>query len=264
MRRKLVVGNWKMNMTLAQASACVEGFLKLVDAEHGVDVGVAPGYLALNRIAQTLNNTHVKVGGQDVFWMPSGAFTGLVSVGMLKDAGATFCIIGHSERRGRFGKLEVGPETLGYFPDTDHTINLKLRALLYEGMVPILCVGETLAERDAGATETMIEKQLAGALDGFEAAELTELVVAYEPVWAIGTGNVCDTHEANRVCGLIRGYLEAKGSKEIADSTRILYGGSVKASNAKELFSQTHIDGGLVGGASLDAAEFSQIVQAAH
>jgi triosephosphate isomerase len=263
MRRKLVVGNWKMNFTLAQGKAWAADFIRQASTGSGAEVGVAPTFLALHAVSQALEGTVVMVGGQDAFWLESGAYTGLVSSTMLQDAGATFCILGHSERRGRFGKVEVPDETLPYFSDSDATLNLKLGAVLKSGLIPIMCCGETQAERDSGMTDSVIERQLRGALHGFSADDLKPLVLAYEPVWAIGTGNVCDSTEASRISGFIRNHIKDTISPELAASTRVLYGGSVKSSNAAELFGMPDIDGGLVGGASLDPVDFAKIVQAA-
>lgn len=263
MRTKLVVGNWKMNLTTAEAIATVEAFVRLVDAKMSVDVGIAPTYLSLAKVRESLKATHIQLGAQDVFWKDSGAFTGRVSARMLSDVGVTFCLVGHSETRGKFGKLEVPESTVGYFAETDETINLKMRALLLHGLTPILCVGETLAEREAGHTDSVIEGQIKGALQGLDAIELHRLVVAYEPVWAIGTGKTCDADEASRVCGVVRTTLRTTLDGSTADMIRVLYGGSVKAANAHELFSKPDIDGGLVGGASLDPEEFSRIVLSA-
>ncbi len=263
MRTKLVVGNWKMNMTVAEATAAVEAFIKGVSANSDVDVAVCPPYTALSRVRELLKNSHVQLGAQDVFWKESGAFTGHISAPMLWDLGCTYCIIGHSETRGRFGKLEIPEDTVPFFAETDHTVNLKLRALLYHSITPILCVGETQAEREAGQVENVLRSQLAGALVGMDASELYFLAIAYEPVWAIGTGNTCAADEANRVCGLIRTILTDLLDDDVAQQIQILYGGSVKPENARELFSQPNIDGGLVGGASLDPAGFSRIVMSA-
>src|SRR5579871_3796912 len=155
-RTRLVAGNWKMNMTSAEASAAVQSFLKHVDAKADVDVVICPSYLSIPRVREMLRLTHIKVGAQDVFWKESGAFTGQVSAAMLADAGATFCIVGHSEMRGRFGKVEVSAESMPFFAESDHTVNLKIRALLFQSITPILCVGETEAEREAGKTEEVI------------------------------------------------------------------------------------------------------------
>ena len=250
-------------MTNAESTAAVETFLKHVSARSNVDVVICPPYMSISRVRELVKNTHVKVGAQDVFWKDHGAFTGKVSPPMLTECGVSFCIVGHSEMRGRFGKLEVAESTIPYFAETDHTINLKLRALLFHSINPILCVGETSAERDAGETEKVIEKQLAGALEAIDPAELYFFSIAYEPVWAIGTGDTCDAEEANRVCGLIRQTLCELLDPDVAEEIRILYGGSVKPANATELFQQANIDGGLVGGASLDPMEFSRIVMSA-
>lgn len=263
MRTKLVAGNWKMNNTTAQAAALVKSFSERVVSRNDVDIVVCPAFVSLCRVKELLKDSYIHIGAQDCFWEESGAFTGKVSVPMLVDAGVSHCIVGHSETRGKFGKLETPESTIPYFHETDETVNLKLKSLLFHALVPILCVGETASERDAGKTDEIIQSQLSKALAGFDSAELYFLVIAYEPVWAIGTGQTCDSAEANRVCGMIRSFLAQKFDKEVADEIRILYGGSVKASNAKELFSQPEIDGGLVGGASLDAEEFSKIVIAA-
>lgn len=262
MRRKIVVGNWKMNMTRPEAAAAVEGLVRLIDFDTA-DVGICPPYLSIDSVHHLLRASKIRVGAQDVFWKESGAFTGNVSPGMLADAGCTVCIVGHSETRGRFGKLEVEESTLGYFAETDETVNLKIKALLYHSIVPILCVGETLAEREAGETDSVIASQLRGALNGIDGSEFRDGIVAYEPVWAIGTGKTCDTAEAERVCAMIRAELANILDEDAAQAIRIQYGGSVKASNARELFSQPNIDGGLVGGASLNFHEFAEIVHAA-
>jgi len=251
-----------MHFTAVEAAATVECFVNAVEFRENVDVVVCPSYLSIPKVKELTKNTQIKVGAQDVFWMPKGAFTGKVSAGQLAAVGCDYCIVGHSETRGRFGKLEIPEETVMHFAETDHTINLKIGALLELGIRPILCVGESNAEREARMTDAIITVQLEKALAGFEADELEDLVVAYEPVWAIGTGNVCGTEEAERVCAMIRTVLGEIIGGETAEKLRVLYGGSVKASNAHELFKQPNIDGGLVGGASLDPKEFAQIVAA--
>lgn len=263
MRTRLVVGNWKMNNTLKEAVANVDSFIQTAEAKPDVDIAICPSYVAMCRVRELLKNSHVKLGAQDVFWEERGAFTGKVSPGMLYDAGCAYCIVGHSETRGRFGRMETDPAALAYFCETDETVNRKIRALLYWSISPILCVGETEEERSAGRTETVIQTQIEGALEGLDATELYGLVVAYEPVWAIGTGQTCDPAEAERVCGFIRSLLTTRVGEVESDTIRVLYGGSVKASNARELFRQTNIDGGLVGGASLDPDEFRKIVASA-
>jgi triosephosphate isomerase len=264
MRKKLVVGNWKMNLTTAEARACVEAFVEHVDWDVAVDVGICPPFLSIPTVRPLLEKTHVWLGAQDVFWIEKGAFTGCVSASMLSDAGVRLCIVGHSETRGRFGKLEVPETTLAYFGETDQTVNLKIRALLQRGIMPILCVGENLEEREAGLTDSTIQAQVKAGLVGIDSAEFREGVVAYEPVWAIGTGKTCEAVEANRVCGMIRDTLAEVFDRDTAMSIRVLYGGSVKGANAHELFHQPQIDGGLVGGSSLIPDEFSRIVHAAN
>lgn len=256
MRKKIVIGNWKMNKTRAEALETVKLFHASLGDLDSVEYGFCPPFLY---ISDLVREGTVGIGAQDVFWKESGAFTGFTSPKMLKDVGATYAIIGHSERRGRFGKLEVPESTIGSFAESDETVNLKLKACLAEGLIPIVCVGETLAEREAGRTDEVISTQIAGALTGISDSELEPLVVAYEPVWAIGTGKVCDAAEANRVCAMIRSCLPAS----VREVVRIQYGGSVNPGNAAELFAQSDIDGGLVGGASLKAEDFAQVVHAA-
>lgn len=262
-RTKLIAANWKMNLTAAESGAVVGTFLAQVTPRPDVDVLVCPPFLSLSAVRTVLRNTALHLGSQDVFWKESGAFTGKISPRMLVEAGCSYCIVGHSETRGRFGKMEVSELTLGHFGETDYTVNLKIRALLFHAIVPILCVGETDDERAAGKTEQVIRKQLMGALEGVDPAELYGFVVAYEPVWAIGTGNTCDSKEAGHVCGAIRRMLGDICDAEVAENIRILYGGSVKGSNAKDIFAQPQIDGALVGGASLDPLEFANIVLSA-
>lgn len=263
MRTKLVAGNWKMNLTSTEAAAAVEAFINLVDAREHIDVILCPAYVCLSKVRELIRNTHIKLGAQDVFWEESGAFTGKISAAMLGDLGVSHCIVGHSESRGRFGKMETDASLAPYFAETDHTVNLKIKRLLYHAINPILCVGETLAEREMGRTEEVVATQLRIGLDGIDPAELFFFVVAYEPVWAIGTGETCAAAEADRVCGFIRTTIAEMMGSDVADHTRVLYGGSVKANNSGDLFRQPNIDGGLVGGASLDPSEFSRIVLSA-
>lgn len=262
MRKRLVVANWKMNFTSAQAAAAVEGFVRLVDlkADADVDVVICPPFLSLPKVSELLRNTSIRVGAQTVFWMEYGAYTGQVSPTMLNEFRVAYALVGHSETRGRFGKLEVPVSTLGYFAESDETVNLKVRALLFHAIHPILCVGETAEERDRGETEVVVRRQLTGGLAGLDVSEIGEFCIAYEPVWAIGTGNTCDAAEANRMAEMIRSLFADQFGTEAGESLRVLYGGSVRSSNSAELFSQPHIDGGLVGGASLDPQEFSRIV----
>jgi len=252
-----------MHLSTAEARALAGTLAGMLPGRADVDVVVCPPYLSLHPVRSVVQNTAIKLGAQDTFWKDEGAFTGKVSARMLRDAGASHCIVGHSETRGRFGRSDVPDSTLPFFGETDETVNLKIRSLLYQAIMPILCVGETASERERGETEAVIARQLKGAFKEIDPAELYTSVVAYEPVWAIGTGESCGAEEAGRVIGFIRETLADVLDPEVADDMRILYGGSVKASNALELFSQKEIDGGLIGGASLDPVEFSKIVAAA-
>jgi triosephosphate isomerase (TIM) len=248
MRRPLIAGNWKMHKTIGEAVALVTELRKQLSDVRDCDMSVAPPFTAVHAVAEKLAGSNIAVAGQDLFWEEKGAFTGQVCASMLKEAGATQVLIAHSERRQFFG-------------ETNETSNKRLKAALKAGLVPILCVGETLAEREGGRTGDVVKGQLEGALAGLSPKELTTLVVAYEPVWAIGTGKVATPAQAQEVHALIRAQLRAKDANW-ADTVRILYGGSVKPDNARELLSQADIDGALVGGASLDAANFAGIVKA--
>lgn len=263
MGTKLVVGNWKMVPSATEAVALAEGVVQQVSFMDDVDVVVCPPYLAISRVRESVRDTQVKLGAQDVFWEESGAFTGKVSAKMLSEFCCDYCIVGHSETRGRFGGYEAPLEADGFFGEKDETVNLKIKSLLYHSINPILCIGETMPERSATETDDVIERQLRRALQGLEPAELFSFVIAYEPVWAIGTGKVCEPEEAERVCAMIRGLVRDIADEEAAESVRVLYGGSIKPDNSQELFSQPNIDGGLVGGASLEADGFARIVMSA-
>jgi triosephosphate isomerase len=261
MRRPLIAGNWKMHRTPSEGAALATTLRQRIGMRSDVEILLCPAFVALQAVAEAIRGSEMKLGAQNVFWRDSGAFTGQVSPPMLVAVGCEYVILGHSETRGRFGvdDSELDASLLSYFSETEATLNRKLRAVLPHGLKPILCVGETLAERDAGQTEQVIRTQLEGALHGLASDELYELVIAYEPVWAIGTGRVCDAPEANRVCGFIRQTLRELYDDELAEFVRILYGGSVRASNAHALLHQPEIDGALVGGASLNAEEFERI-----
>lgn len=260
MRTPLVAANWKMNLTSAEGAALVEQFAKDADIRYDLDVVVCPPYLSIPKVREHTRVSTIKLGAQDCFWEEKGAFTGQVSAAQLSEFCVDFCIVGHSETRGRFGKLETNESTLSYFNESEETINLKIKSLLYHGITPILCVGETKAERTVEQTRPTIRRQLEGALAGIDGAELYTFVVAYEPVWAIGTGDTCEPEEAESICAFIRATLAEIADEDVAAHVRILYGGSVKPDNAASLFQQPNIDGGLVGGASLDAKDFAQIV----
>ncbi|MCB9658850.1 MAG: triose-phosphate isomerase [Polyangiales bacterium] len=257
-RTPFIAGNWKLHHSVpaavALASEVVDAWEALEDAAPAgreVEVCVAPVATALYAVAQAVSESRLGLAGQNCYHEPQGAFTGEVSPALLRDAGATHCIIGHSERRTLFG-------------ETDAHVALKLRALLAADVVPILCVGETLAQRDAGDTEAVVLGQLRAALTGLDAAALGELIVAYEPVWAIGTGRTASPADAQTVHAALRHAVEADLGAPLADALRILYGGSVKPSNAADLLGQPDIDGALVGGAALTSEQFIPIVAAAY
>lgn len=265
-RIPFIAGNWKMNNTLAEAEALVNELKPMVADAQGVEIAVCPPFTALAAVAKAMEGSNIALGGQGMFWKASGAYTGEVSPAMLRDVGCTHVIVGHSERRGRFGVLEpdLSEALLKVFGDTDESVNAKAKAAFSNQLIPILCVGETLAERQAGQTDTIVKEQTQAALTGLPPEQVATVVMAYEPVWAIGTGETCAADEANRVCGVIRAAIAACCGAEVSEQVRIQYGGSVKPDNAAELLSQTHIDGALVGGASLKAASFAAIVKAAQ
>ncbi len=249
MRTPLLAANWKMYKTVAEAEAFV---LALLDLAEGVEVGgvevvIAPPFTALSAVAAGVVDTGIGVAGQDLHAEAEGAFTGAISAGMLVEAGATHVIIGHSERRRLFG-------------DTDDAVNRKTKAALAAGLIPIVCVGETLEERDGGEMPAVLTRQLRGGLDGLSAEQVGGLVVAYEPVWAIGTGRTASAAQAVEAHAHIRSTLGDAFGADAADSCRILYGGSVKPGNVRELVAEADVDGALVGGASLDPESFHQIV----
>jgi triosephosphate isomerase len=266
MRRPVIAGNWKLNKTIGEARELCTG---LVDAGLGrsvAEVVVCPPYTALCVAREVLDGTGIGLGAQNVFWRSAGAYTGQVSVPMLKDAGCSHVIIGHSETRGRFGVPEEGftDDVLAHFGESDRTVNLKTKAALDGGLVPIVCCGELLTERRDGRTDQVVRRQIELGLKGLTGEQVGGILLAYEPVWAIGTGEVCASDEANRVCGVIRQTAAERFGQGAAEAVRIQYGGSVKPDNAGELLDQPHIDGALVGGASLKPADFAAIVRAAR
>jgi len=264
MRRKIIAGNWKMHKTCAEAVALINELKPLAARRPDVEVVVCPPYTALYVSRGALARSEMGLGAQDVFWKEQGAYTGQVAPRMLTDLGVKYVIVGHSEARGRFGVPEPDfDETiLRHFGDTDASVNRKLKAALAAGMTPICCVGETIEERRTGQTDAVVSGQTERALIGVEADTVPSLVFAYEPVWAIGTGEVCGASEADRVCGVIRATVERLYGSDAAAQARVQYGGSVKPDNAVELLRQPNIDGALVGGASLKAADFAAIIQA--
>ena len=265
MRTPIIAGNWKLNKTIAEAREFVAALTPLLDEIAGVDVVLCPTFVALDATRAAIGNAPIALAAQDMYWKESGAYTGEVSAPLLIDAGAKYVVLGHSERRGRFGVPE--PDLEGQagavFGDSDQSVNKKLRAALDGGLIPIVCVGETLTERQNGHTDAVVENQVVVALNGLSAEEVAGIVLAYEPVWAIGTGETCEADEANRVCGVLRATIDTGFGAQAGQSVRIQYGGSVKPENAAQLLSLEHIDGALVGGASLKADSFAAIVRAA-
>ncbi len=249
MRRPLVAGNWKMNGSCASIRELLTGIKQGADALQEVELVVFPSYVYLEQVKQSLTDTKIAWGTQNVAIPPSGAFTGEVSTAMLLDFACTYVLVGHSERRTIYG-------------ETDTMVAQKFAVARQAGLTPILCVGESLEEREQGLTETVIERQLNAVLEQEGIAGLTPAVIAYEPVWAIGTGKTATPAQAQEIHAFIRGKL-ANDDATIAANIRLLYGGSVKGANASELFSMSDIDGGLIGGASLNADEFLQIAIAA-
>jgi triosephosphate isomerase len=246
MRTPIIAGNWKMNKTPSEAVGLIKELIPFVrDAK--CTVVVCPPFVCLAEAAEAVKGTNIRVGAQNMHFKPGGAYTGEISAAMLKAVGAEYVIIGHSERR-------------QYFAETDATVNLKAKAALEAGLIPIVCVGETLEQREQGVTTELVRGQTVAALDGLSAEQVSNLVIAYEPVWAIGTGRTATAADANEVIGIIRNAVKEKFGPDAAENIRIQYGGSMNASNASELMAQAQIDGGLVGGASLKAAEFAAIV----
>ena len=248
MRRLIIAGNWKMNKTVEEAVSIAIGLKRKFYTFSEADIVICPPFTALSKVNEALVDSSIMLGGQDVYWEEEGAFTGEISPGMLKDAGCRYVIIGNSERRILFG-------------ESDEEVNNKLKVVLTYGMVPIMCIGERLEERDNGMTFEIIEKQLTRGLKNIAKEEITRLVIAYEPVWAIGTGRTATPQQAEEAHKFIREFIEKSFDKEVSSKVRILYGGSVKPENIANLIAQEDIDGSLVGGASLDVNSFSEIVQ---
>ena len=248
MRRLIIAGNWKMNKTVEEAVSIAIGLKRKFYTFSEADIVICPPFTALSKVNEALVDSSIMLGGQDVYWEEEGAFTGEISPGMLKDAGCRYVIIGHSERRILFG-------------ESDEEVNNKLKIVLTYGMVPIMCIGERLEERDNGMTFEIIEKQLTRGLKNIAKEEIMRLVIAYEPVWAIGTGRTATPQQAEEAHKFIREFIEKSFDKEVSSKVRILYGGSVKPENIANLIAQEDIDGSLVGGASLDVNSFSEIVQ---
>ena len=246
MRKPIIAGNWKMNMTPTEAKALVNELIPLVK-DAACEVVVCPPYVDLALAAELTKGTNIRVGAQNVHWAEKGAFTGEISAAMLKEAGAQYAIIGHSERRQNFG-------------ETDETVNSRAKAALAAGIIPIICVGESLAQREAGETDALVSGQVQAGLTGITAEQAAGLVIAYEPIWAIGTGKTATDEQANETIGVIRKTLTGMYGQAVADQVRIQYGGSMNPKNVKGLMAQSEIDGGLIGGASLKAGDFAAVV----
>lgn len=252
MRRKIVAANWKMNMTQAESARFVESFVRDAGEITDVEVVIIPPFTAIAKVTEGLGRAqNIKVGAQDMYWEKNGAFTGEISAALLRDLFVHYVVLGHSERRSLFG-------------ETDEVVNRKVRAALEAKLRPIVCIGETLEQRDKGNVEKILATQLRGSLAGLTPKELQETVIAYEPVWAIGTGRNATPAQAQEAHAFIRHTLSEIADETAAERVRLQYGGSVKPENARELMSQADIDGALVGGASLDPRSFSQIVKAAR
>ena len=248
MRKKLMAANWKMYKTPDQTRDFFRDFLPLVKKHDRDEITVCPPFLDVPAAVEAAKGSNVAIGAQNMYWEKEGAFTGEISTGMLLAVGCTHVIIGHSERR-------------QYFGETDDTVNLKLKAALEAGLIPIVCVGEVLEEREAGLTEDVLRRQCLRAFHAISGKKAAKLVIAYEPVWAIGTGRTATPQLASEAHQVIRSEAGKALGEELAENLRILYGGSVKPENAKALMSEAEIDGALVGGASLDPKSFAAIVK---
>lgn len=249
-RRILIAGNWKMNTRAGSAAALAKGIVGAVGSSSAVEVALCPPSVYLHTVADATAGTPVEVGAQNLYPADDGAFTGELNASMLTDVGCRFVILGHSERRQLMG-------------ETDAEVSQKLHAALAGNLIPIVCVGETLEQRESDDTEAVIETQIRGSLEGLDEVRAAGIVIAYEPVWAIGTGKTASKEQAEAVHAFIRKLLGEMFSTDVADQIRIQYGGSVKPNNAQELLAQPNIDGALVGGASLKVEDFAAIIHAA-
>ena len=247
-RTPLLAGNWKMYKTTPEAVETAQRLVELVADSAGVDIMIAPVFTALDPVSRVVRNSRVALGAQNLYWEKEGAYTGEISADMLVSAGCQYVIIGHSERR-------------QYFGETDETVNKKISAAITANLIPVFCIGETESERESGNTFSVLDKQVKDGLEGKVVDDLGSLVIAYEPVWAIGTGKTATNDQAQEAHKYIRSLIEGLFGTTLAESVRILYGGSVKPANVSELMAMPDIDGALVGGASLDAESFSKIVK---
>ena len=243
MRKPIIAGNWKMNNTVAAGTALVKELAPLVKDNNAVDIVVCPTFTALAAVCEAVKGTNIHVGAQNVHWEKSGAFTGEISAEMLTELGVEYVVIGHSERREMFG-------------ETDEYVNKRAKAALAAGITPIICCGETLETREAGTTNDFVSGQIKAALEGLTAQQVASLVIAYEPIWAIGTGKSASQDDAQKMCKVVRDVVAADFGQEVADKVRVLYGGSVKPENVAEYMACPDVDGALVGGASLEPESF--------
>ena len=248
MRRPIIAGNWKMYKDVNEAVALANDIKRSAFDIENVEVVVCPPFVDLGDVGEMLSESNISVGAQNCYWEAEGAFTGEISISMIKSVGCKYVIIGHSERR-------------KYFGETDETVNRKIAAAIDGGLIPIMCVGETLEEREAGKTLGVVKTQVTDGLKGFEETYLDKLVIAYEPVWAIGTGKTATPDQAQEVHAMIRGLIDQLYSESLSSEMAILYGGSVKPDNIRELMGEEDIDGGLIGGASLKSDGFVDIIK---
>lgn len=248
MRKPIIAGNWKMHKTVGEALALVRELCGITAGVTDVEIVICPTFTALYPVRMAICEGPLRLGAQNMHWEAQGAFTGEIAPAMVKEVGCTYVIIGHSERR-------------QYFGETDDTVNKKVKAAFANELIPIMCVGETLEQREAGITEGVVGRQVRQGLTGLSAEQVAEMVIAYEPVWAIGTGRTASSEDANAVCRFIRQVVAELTGAESAEKVRIQYGGSVKGENIAELMAKSDIDGALVGGASLDADSFAKIVK---
>lgn len=246
MRMPIIAGNWKMNNTISESLALIDG-IKSNKLDEEVEKVVAVPFTSLSEVKKALEGTDIKLAAQNMHWDDSGAYTGEISPLMLKEIGVDYCIIGHSERR-------------QYFNEIDESVNKKIKSALKHGIKPIVCVGETLEERESGKEEIVVKEQVLKALKGIDKEDIKDIVIAYEPIWAIGTGKTASSDDANHMCGFIRKTIGDKYDEGAKENIRIQYGGSVKPNTIKELMSKEEIDGALVGGASLIAEDFVKLV----
>lgn len=247
MRRPMMAGNWKMNKTITEAVDLAVAIRTAVGDVEAVDRVVCPTAISLTAVRNALAGSSIAVGAQNIHWADSGAYTGEISAPMLKDV-AEYTIIGHSERR-------------QFFAETDESVSQKTKAALAHGLTPIVCVGESLAQNEADETEAVVSRQVQAALDGLDGAQVQNIIIAYEPIWAIGTGKAATAQQANETCGVVRTIIARQHGDEVAQAIRILYGGSTKPDNIAEIMKQDEIDGALIGGAALDADSYSEMVR---